>query len=177
MAPSSAKPHSDSSTIDLENGDRIERSISPRALNQDSSPSATPDRRRSGGSEAVRPRDRWRDSPRWTRIRDKVPPHVARCTRKVVQWVKGPQPPREYRIVPFFEKVQTYPIRLVARLPRLARICLYICAFMLWIVVFGVILSKYSLPKDIGGFGSPVKLSCIAQLWFVATLPCYGPVY
>lgn len=36
---------------------------------------------------------------------------------------------------------------------------------MLWLVIFGVILSNDSLPRDIGGFGPPIRLSCTARLW------------
>jgi hypothetical protein len=38
---------------------------------------------------------------------------------------------------------------------------------MLWLVLFGVLLSKDSLPSNIGGFGTPIRLSCTARLWCV----------
>ncbi|KAF2683460.1 hypothetical protein K458DRAFT_305534 [Lentithecium fluviatile CBS 122367] len=161
--PTSTRPPS--TVRDVENGDGIDRSTTPRPFDEHPSEFATPDSRLSGEFAATRTRAQWRDSPRWKRVHDHIPPPLSRAGYKVAQWVRGPQPPKEYRIKPLFESVQTFPIRLLGRLPRLARICVYICAFMLWIIVFGVLLRKFGLPNDFVGFGTPVRLSCVARLW------------
>ncbi|KAF2133920.1 hypothetical protein P153DRAFT_281094 [Dothidotthia symphoricarpi CBS 119687] len=149
--------------MDVERGvNQITPSDSP---DESRSKLATPDTRQSLDVEDVVPRNRSFFTPRWKKIEQKVPPPVIRCSRKVVSWVKGPDPPRAYRIDPFFERVQTFPARTVTRLPKLAVICVYCIACLLWIVLFGVIISDYSLPSNIGGLGAPVRLSCVAQLW------------
>ena len=98
-----------------------------------------------------------------------LPAPVTRWSRKAIAWIKGPEPPALHRISPLFEPVQTYPAHLVARLPSQARLCLFVTAFILWVVIFGVIISDFSLPTNIAGYGAPVRLSCAAQLWYVKT--------
>jgi len=103
----------------------------------------------------------------WTRIAERTPAPVARCGGKVVDWVKGPDPPRIYHVTPFFERWQTLPVRLLARLPRWLRLCVFGIGCILWIVLFAVIIDHYGLPADIGGYGAPVRLSCVNNLWWV----------
>jgi hypothetical protein len=150
---------------DVENGDGIDRSTTPRPFDEHPSESVTPDSRLSGEYNRTYHRSRWRDSPWRRRVYDHIPAPISRTAHRVTQWVRGPQPPKEYRIKPLFENVQTFPVRLLARLPRLARICAFIGAFMLWIVLFGVLISSFGLPDDFAGFGAPVRLSCVARLW------------
>ncbi|KAJ4301204.1 hypothetical protein N0V90_003295 [Kalmusia sp. IMI 367209] len=151
--------------VDVENGVRIEQSSSSLAPGEPSTECVTSASRQSREVEDDHARGQWHQSPRWQRLESKIPSPIALRVRKVIQWTRGPQPPKVNRIKPFFERIQTFHIRLFARLPRFARVCVFICAFMLWLVLFGVILSKYSLPKDIGGFGAPVRLSCVNRLW------------
>jgi hypothetical protein len=101
----------------------------------------------------------------WARVEERVPAPVSRCCRKIVKWTRGPEPPKIYHVVPVFERAQTLVVRLLARIPLWARLCIYILAFVLWAVLFGVLLSKDSLPKNIAGFGAPVRLSCVTSLW------------
>jgi len=126
-----------------------------------------PESRRSGQIEDAPQSDPWYNSPRWKRIVQTIPAPVARRGRIVIRWIKGPVPSRQNRIKPLFEPIQTLHIRLFARFPRAASVCIFICVFMLWIVLFGVILSTGGLPQDIGGVGTPIRLSCIARLWYV----------
>jgi hypothetical protein len=140
-----------------------------------SSSSATPDEQR---SKAATPRRSleiqdvdYHHQSRASRIAAKLPPPLVRWNKKVVDWVKGPNPPRIYRITPLFERIQTWPVHTLSRfLPRWARVGVYAAACVLWAVVFGVTLSDYSLPKDLGGFGSPVGVSCTTNLWYVLLL-------
>jgi hypothetical protein len=106
------------------------------------------------------------DAPSWKQqLRRRTPAPLARWSRKAVAWVKGPEPAKKYSITPLFERWQTLPIRLVARLPKWLRICSYGILCILWIVIFAVVISDRSLPSDIGGFGAPVRLSCVNNLW------------
>jgi hypothetical protein len=105
----------------------------------------------------------------WRKAERRLPAPVTRWGRKAIAWIKGPEPPVLHRISPLFEPVQTYPAHLVARLPSPVRLCLFATAFILWVVIFGVIISDFSLPANIAGYGAPVRLGCGAQLWYVNT--------
>lgn len=171
----SASKHRASTGRDVESGDGIDRSTTPRPFDETTKESATPDSRLSGEFTESRPRRRWHDSDRWTNLRNRVPPPLSHATEKVVQWVKGPQPPRKYQIRPLLESIQTFPTKLLARLPKPARIFVFVCGFLLWIVVFGVLLSRLGLPKDIAGFGAPVRLSCVSTMWYVTQAAMNSP--
>jgi hypothetical protein len=151
--------------VDLENGDRIELDSSTPSSFENSIGKPTPVPHRNGEETNTRARDGWLDSPQWKTIEKKIPTHISRCARKVGRWLRGPQPAKKNQIKPLFEPVQTFHIRLFARLPKFVRLLLFVGAFVLWIVVFGEILSNHGLPHDIGGFGAPVKLSCTNKLW------------
>jgi hypothetical protein len=105
-------------------------------------------------------------SPKWKeQLRRRTLGLLARWSRKAVAWAQGPRPAKEYSITPFFERWQTLPTRLLARLPKWLRICSYGLLCILWTVIFAVVISDRSLPSDIGGFGAPVRLSCVNNLW------------
>lgn len=114
---------------------------------------------------ASSPEKKWHESAAWKKVQDRIPAPIARHARRAVCWLKGGEAPKTNVIAPVLARIQTAHSWQFARLPQLARACLFICAFMLWLVVFGVVLSKNSLPGDIGGFGAPVRLSCTARLW------------
>jgi hypothetical protein len=132
------------------------------------SKAATLTPRRSLEVEDVVPRQRTHHVSRiWRRLEAKLPAPIARWSRTSVGWIKGPEPPMRHRIDPIFERIQTLPVRLLARLPRWMRVCIYAIACVVWTVLFGVIITNYSLPTNFAGFGSPVGLSCVASLWYV----------
>ncbi|KAF2178488.1 LCCL domain protein [Zopfia rhizophila CBS 207.26] len=147
--------------IDLENGDRTARNTPSTTPETETSNSSTPEARNSHEFDNVRSHE----SPPWARVWGTIPPPLSRKLRKVMEWMKGPDPPRIYKIISFFEPIQTAPIRLLSRLPKLARTVMFIFAFGLWIALFAIIISSFSLPGDIAGYGSPVRLSCITRLW------------
>lgn len=103
----------------------------------------------------------------YARIREKLPAPVTRMSQKVVDWVKGPQPPTKHAIKPLLERVQTFPVRVLGRLPSWMRVGLYGGGCVLWVVLFAVILTQNSMPNDIAGYGAPTELSCVANLWYV----------
>jgi hypothetical protein len=165
-------PHA--TTTDLEHGSRD--AITPStssSLTPDvpRSKAATPTPRRSLEIEDAVPRHQSSQAQRiWTKVEAKLPAPIARYSDKAVAWLKGPEPPRTYRITPFLERFQTFPVRMLARLPQWSRVCIYVVAFVLWAVLFGVILTNYSIPANFAGFGAPVPLSCVTTLWYVCTL-------
>jgi hypothetical protein len=174
MAPRdmpSDKATAHASTIDLEHGNHDQ--ITPSA-----STSFTPDAPRSKAATLTPrrslevedlPHQQTRHISRvWTRLEAKLPAPIVRWNHTLAGWIKGPEPPTRYRINPIFERIQTLPVRLLARLPRWIRVCIYAVACVLWAVLFGVILTNYSLPTNFAGFGAPVPLSCVTNLWYVS---------
>lgn len=165
MPPSRPRKSEEPTVADLEHG-RPTQSVSSLAIAEaESSQTDIPETRRSL-EYADSTSHNYIYSKWWRKTVDKVPQPIARVAGKAVQWAKGPRPPQIYYIKPLLEPVQTFPIRGLSRIPKLARIGLLAVLFLLWIVLFGVILSKFGLPTNIGGFGAPVRLSCIARLWY-----------
>jgi hypothetical protein len=105
-----------------------------------------------------------------TRFEKYIPPSVVRWNDKLVTWVKGPSPPQKHTISPLFESLQTFPVRTLARLPSWLRAGIYLALCILWAVLFAVILTNYSLPTNLAGFGKPMGLSCVTNLWYVCIL-------
>jgi hypothetical protein len=116
-------------------------------------------------TDHVVPPRHFSETPTWKKLRQRTPAPIARWARKAVEWVKGPTPATRYSITPLCERWQTSHIRLLARLPKWLRICSYAVVCILWIVIFAVVISDRSLPSDIGGYGAPVRLSCVSNLW------------
>jgi hypothetical protein len=163
-------PFATTRDLELEHGNRD--AITPSASSsltpeEPRSKAATPIPRRSFAIEDDAPRRGSLTTGRiWTRLEARLPAPVVRYTRKTSGWLKGPEPPRPYRVTPFFERIQTFPVQTLARLPQWARACIYLVGFVLWAVLFGIILSDYSLPTNFAGFGAPVPLSCVTNLWY-----------
>ncbi|KAI9367502.1 LCCL domain-containing protein [Aspergillus egyptiacus] len=86
-------------------------------------------------------------------------------------WMRGPSPPRKYRINPWLARWQTAPGRLVERyLPsRKAKIFVLLTALFVWGVVFVSVLHASVAGQQIPGHGSPARLSCWSRLWSNAT--------
>jgi hypothetical protein len=169
--PSKHAPHTTCTTVPMDvehgHGDHITPStLSSRTPDEPRSKAATPTPRRSLEIEETAPRHpTCRAQQTWARLGAKLPAPIARCSRGVAKWIRGPEPPRVYRIAPLLERIQTLPVRRLARLPPWALVCMYMTAFVTWAVLFAVILTNYSLPSNIGGFGAPVTLSCVTNLW------------
>lgn len=102
-----------------------------------------------------------------SRIAERVPPSIKRTWRKVLTWVKGPQPPRIYKIKPIFPQIQEAPLRLLDRYApkRIQRFCLLISFYLVWIFCFSLVLHKSSIAADVKGYGSPVRLACGSSFW------------
>lgn len=149
---------------DIEQGRRHENDASQSSTGADSSENDTSESRGSSG-DLDRPGSKL--AAQWETLRGRLPAPIVRYTGKAVEWIRGPQPPKTYRIDPLFENIQTLPIRLLGRLPKIPRLAILFLAFVIWVVVFGVIISGRGLPADIGGFGRPVRLACTTRLWYV----------
>lgn len=96
-----------------------------------------------------------------------VPPRLRKSGVATVKWLRGPQPPRIWRITPVFEEVQTFHLRLLDKyFPKKSqKIWLLIGFYMLWLLVFSLMLWKSAFAGDIRGYGKPAVLSCETKLW------------
>ncbi|KAF3052952.1 hypothetical protein E8E11_005126 [Didymella keratinophila] len=153
--------------VDLEAGgssDQIAASGSS-SFTPDGTPSKAATPRRSLEFEDCQPTRRSFVTKTWRKAEGRLPTPVTLWSRKAIGWIKGPEQPVLHRVNPLFELIQTYPARLVARLPKPVRFGLFAAAFILWVVLFGVIISDFSLPTNLAGYGAPVRLGCTAQLW------------
>ncbi|KAL1619622.1 hypothetical protein SLS54_006559 [Diplodia seriata] len=96
-----------------------------------------------------------------------VPSPLARLVNSVATWVKGPTPPRPYKITPFFPAIQTAPPRLLdTYLPKRKHKAWLLAAFYaLWLLSFALVLRRSAFSADIGEYGPPVMLDCTSRLW------------
>ena len=96
-----------------------------------------------------------------------VPPRLLRAWRTTAVWVKGPQPPRPWKIDPVFPAVQTAPIRFLNNYfpKRKHKIALLAFFYFSWMLSFGLILHRSAFAADIPGHGSPVRVTCEHRFW------------
>ena len=96
-----------------------------------------------------------------------IPPRLQRTWNSVVVWVKGPQPPRPWKIHPFFPKIQTAPIQLLNNYfpERRQKIALLVFFYFCWLLTFGLVLHRSAFAADIPGYGSPVRIRCTDRFW------------
>lgn len=101
------------------------------------------------------------------RVADRIPASIRRASKAVVTWVKGPQPPRPYKIHPYFPRIQEAPLRLLDRYApkRMQRFWLLMLFYFSWLLCFSLILWKSSFASDVKGYGSPVRIGCTATFW------------
>lgn len=96
-----------------------------------------------------------------------IPPKIRRAWQATVRWCEGPDPPRPWKIEPFFEPVQTAPIRLLDTLcPKpIYKFWLLIAFYIAWLLVFSLVLWKSAFAADVPGYGAPVSIGCGARFW------------
>lgn len=96
-----------------------------------------------------------------------VPPRLQRAWNKTMIWCKGPQPPRPWKIHPYFPKIQTAPIRSIDTFfpTKTQKILLLIIFYAAWILSFSLVLHKSAFTADVPGFGAPVRVRCTDKFW------------
>ncbi|RMY69616.1 hypothetical protein D0863_06350 [Hortaea werneckii] len=145
---------------DSPNDSDDEATIGPDAPLRDSSgtPSIEFDGLRVGGSS----KGSWQDN-----IARRIPPQLHYAWEKTVEWVKGPNPPRIFKIEPLFPQIQHAPIELLDRYApkRIQRFGLLALVIACWLFAFSMILRASSFTASIPRYGSPVRLSCSAKYW------------
>lgn len=109
-----------------------------------------------------------RAQPNWKdRIAERIPPGLQRAWETTKTWVKGPQPPRIYSIVPFLPKIQHIPIALLDRYaPKKShKFWLLVLVYASWFLAFAIVLWRSSFAAEISGYGTPIRLSCQSRFW------------
>ncbi|THY05001.1 hypothetical protein D6D03_03266 [Aureobasidium pullulans] len=98
-----------------------------------------------------------RQYPWMQRVSDNIPSPLKRISSAVVTWAKGPQPPRIYKIEPFFPSIQHAPLALLDRYApkKMQRFWLLFVFYICWILSFALILHKSSFAADVQDYGSP----------------------
>lgn len=115
-----------------------------------------------------------RSHPLVARIRKHIPPTVQKQWSRVYTYLKGPEPPRQWKIRPVLPAIQQVPLRLVDKVcPRqwqrvIALGLFYIC----WIATFAAVLRKSSVGQDVNGYGQPIRVACGAAFWYASLTVC-----
>jgi hypothetical protein len=96
-----------------------------------------------------------------------IPPRLQRVCKATATWVKGPQPPRPWKIHPIFPKVQIAPVQLLnSYFPkRKHKVILLLFFYFCWLLSFGLVLHRSAFAADIPGYGSPVRVRCNDRFW------------
>lgn len=125
---------------------------------------------RSDANSSNRPNNR---HPLVEKLAARVPSPVRKRSSTVWTYLKGPEPPRIWKIRPFLPKVQHLPLTLVNKACRrqwqriLALLLFYIC----WIATFAAVLHKSSVAGSVPGYGQPLLLQCGSTFWSVCLVP------
>ncbi|KAF4556588.1 LCCL domain-containing protein [Elsinoe fawcettii] len=101
------------------------------------------------------------------RVKNSIPPRLVRYWTATATWIKGPQPPRPFKITPILPGVQHAPLRLLDRYApkRAQRAWLLAFFWAAWLLAFSLIQWKSSFASEIPGYGAPARLSCGARYW------------
>lgn len=91
----------------------------------------------------------------------------SRRSGRCASFLRGPNPPRKYRIEPFWKSWQTAPIRIIDRwLPtQKSQLIALTVLLALWATIFLTILDWSIVRPEVQGYGAPNRLSCGDRLW------------
>lgn len=110
-------------------------------------------------------RTEWSGRPSWSSgIRSRIPDRAVRYWTATVNWVKGPDPPRPFRIHPLFPRIQHAPLELLDRYApkRSQRVWLLIGLYIAWALAFFLVLHQSSFASEVQG-QAPIRLWCGAR--------------
>ncbi|KAI0123217.1 hypothetical protein BJ170DRAFT_736484 [Xylariales sp. AK1849] len=96
-----------------------------------------------------------------------VPYPVRRCGTAVVQWSKGPQSARDYKIKPLFPSIQEAPLWLLDKyLPKKNhQAWLFVAYAVCWLLAFCLVMRQGLQASEIEGFGLPSDITCGTTYW------------
>ena len=101
-----------------------------------------------------------------------VPLPLRKSGRAMLKWIKGPLPPQELHIKPWWPAIQEAPLRILDRyVPnRRYKICLQLLLYVVWSLTWSLMLKHNSTSGYIEGYGKPSNIWCGASFWFVIWL-------
>jgi hypothetical protein len=96
-----------------------------------------------------------------------IPTRIQKAWKRTTVWVKGPQPPRQWKIHPFFPRVQMAPVHFLNNYfpKRKHKVSLLVFFYFCWFLSFSLVLHRSAFAADIPGHGSPVRIRCNDRLW------------
>ncbi|KAL2760686.1 hypothetical protein ACRALDRAFT_1059548 [Sodiomyces alcalophilus JCM 7366] len=98
-----------------------------------------------------------------------VPYPVRRFSKAASRWARGPVHPKQWKIEPFFPRIQHSPLWLVDQLVpgrlRLRRVALVFLYLAVWVVTFALVKREGTLASDLAGWGEPSNIGCGATYW------------
>lgn len=88
-------------------------------------------------------------------------------THVIYGWLRGPNPPKPWKIRPFLPRLQQLPLRLVDKVltRQWQRIAVLFLFYVCWIATFAAVLRKSSVVDNVNGYGQPILLSCGSVFW------------
>jgi hypothetical protein len=108
-------------------------------------------------------------SPGLSGTLDLLPPRLRRAWSAIARWVRGPQPPRPWKITPYCERWQTLPGRTLDQFfPKQRHKAALLAGFYAaWLLTFSLLLKKSAFATEVEGYGAPVNVGCLARFWSV----------
>lgn len=108
-----------------------------------------------------------------------VPLPMRKAGRATAKWIKGPVPPIELHVKPFFPTIQEAPIKLMDRyVPKKRhRAALLVLFYACWFLTWSLMLRHNSTSGYIKGYGKPANLWCGATFWCAFSLPMRDSTY
>lgn len=96
-----------------------------------------------------------------------VPLPLRKAGRAISDWVKGPDPPVQLHIEPWFPRIQEAPIKLLDRFApkQRHRAFLLILVYCIWFLVWSLMIRNNRKGGYIAGYGEPSSLWCGASFW------------
>ncbi|ROT39269.1 hypothetical protein SODALDRAFT_332711 [Sodiomyces alkalinus F11] len=96
-----------------------------------------------------------------------VPYPIRRLSKAASRWAKGPPHPKQWKIEPFFPRVQQSPLWLVDKFVprRRQRFALVFIYLAVWIVTFALVKREETFASDVAGWGEPRDIGCGATYW------------
>ena len=96
-----------------------------------------------------------------------VPLPLRKAGRATADWIKGPIPPKELRVRPWFPMVQEAPIKLLDKYvpKRRHRLMLLALFYACWLLTWSLMLAHNSTSGYIKGYGKPSNIWCGASFW------------
>jgi hypothetical protein len=92
---------------------------------------------------------------------------LKKISSAVYKWIKGPDPPRPWKIRPFYPEVQIAPVKLLRKYfpEERHRFWVLVAYYVIWVAAFAVVLHKSAFTADVPGHGSPVRINCFDRFW------------